>query len=60
MNFTRENALDLLKKHNKDEGHIKHALAVESSMKFFAEKMGGDVEKWGMAVVFSANNTDEM
>ena len=60
MNFTRENALDLLKKHNKDEGHIKHALAVESSMKFFAEKMGGDVEKWGMAGLLHDIDWEEM
>lgn len=60
MNFTRENALDLLKKHNKDESHIKHALAVESSMKFFAEKMGGDVEKWGMAGLLHDIDWEEM
>lgn len=60
MNFTRENALDLLKKHNKDEGHIKHALAVEASMKFFAEKMGGDVEKWGMAGLLHDIDWEEM
>lgn len=60
MNFTRENALDLLKKHNKDEGHIKHAFAVEASMKFFAEKMGGDVEKWGMAGLLHDIDWEEM
>lgn len=60
MNFTRENALDLLKKHNKDEGHFKHALAVEASMKFFAEKMGGDVEKWGMAGLLHDIDWEEM
>lgn len=60
MNFTRENALDLLKKHNNDEGHIKHALAVEASMKFFAEKMGGDVEKWGMAGLLHDIDWEEM
>ena len=60
MNFTRENALELLKKHNKDEGHIKHALAVEASMKFFAEKMGGDVDKWGMAGLLHDIDWEEM
>lgn len=49
MTKTREDALELLKKYNKDEGHIKHALAVEATMAFFAERMGGDVPLWSMA-----------
>lgn len=49
MDHTREEALELLKKYNKDDGHIKHALAVEATMAFFAEKMGGDVALWSMA-----------
>lgn len=49
MDYTRERAFELLRKHNKDEGHIKHAIAVEATMRYFAERMGGDVEKWGMA-----------
>ncbi|MDI9369605.1 MAG: HDIG domain-containing protein [Synergistaceae bacterium] len=48
MEHTREKALELLKEHNKEESHIKHAYAVEATMRFFAEKMGGDVEKWGI------------
>lgn len=60
MKFTRENALELLKSHNKDEGHIKHALAVEASMRFFAEKMGGDVEKWGMVGLLHDIDWEEM
>jgi len=44
MDITRENALALLAKHNSDE---KHALAVEATMRFFAEKMGGDPDLWG-------------
>jgi putative nucleotidyltransferase with HDIG domain len=46
---TREEALELLKKHNKDESHIKHALAVEGTMRHFARKMGGDEDMWGVA-----------
>ena len=49
MEKTRENALELLRKYNKDESHIKHALAVEAAMAYFAGKMDGDVEKWSMA-----------
>jgi putative nucleotidyltransferase with HDIG domain len=45
---TREEALALLKKHNKDESHIKHALAVEGTMRHFARRMGGDEELWGV------------
>ena len=49
MELSRDNALELLRKHNKDEGHIRHALAVEATMGFFAEKMGGDEELWKLA-----------
>ena len=45
---TREEAFELLKKHNKDDSHIKHALAVEGTMRHFARKMGGDEELWGV------------
>lgn len=43
---TREEALVLLKKHNRNEALIKHALAVEAVMAQFAGKFGEDVEKW--------------
>ena len=49
MELSRNNAFELLRKYNKDEGHIRHALAVEATMGFFAEKMGGDVERWKLA-----------
>ena len=45
---TREEALVLLKEHNKEDNHIKHALAVEGAMRHFARKMGGDEELWGV------------
>ena len=44
---TREEALALLKKYNKNESLIKHALAVEGVMRYMARKRGGDEEKWG-------------
>jgi len=49
MELLRDNALELLRKYNRDEGHIRHALAVEATMGFFAEKMGGDVARWKLA-----------
>ena len=45
---TREEAFELLKKYNKSESLINHALAVEAVMKHFAELFEEDVEKWGI------------
>jgi len=47
-NPTREEAFRLLKEYNKNESLIKHALAVEAVMRYFAEKRGEDAEKWGV------------
>ena len=44
---TREEAFALLKKYNQNEGLIKHALAVEGVMRYFARQRGEDEEKWG-------------
>ena len=44
----REQALRLLKKYNKKEGLIKHALAVEAVMIHFATQNGRDEKKWGI------------
>jgi len=44
---TREETLDLLKKYNKTESLIKHALAVEGVMRYFARQRGEDEEMWG-------------
>lgn len=45
---TREEAYQLLSEYNKSEGLIKHALAVEGVMRYFARKRGEDEEKWGV------------
>ena len=45
---TREEALELLKKYNQDEFHLKHGLTVEGTMKYFARQLGYDPEYWGM------------
>ncbi len=44
---TRDEAMTLLKKYNQSDALIKHALAVEAVMGYFAEKYGEkDLEKW--------------
>jgi predicted hydrolase (HD superfamily) len=45
---TREEAFALLKKYNQTDSLIKHALCVEGVMRYFAQKRGEDVEKWGI------------
>jgi putative nucleotidyltransferase with HDIG domain len=45
---TREDALNLLKEFNQSESLIKHALAVEAVMRYFARKRGRDEDKWGI------------
>lgn len=44
----RDEAMELLKRYNKGEGLIKHALAVEAVMRYCARKRGEDEEKWGV------------
>ena len=45
---TRKQAFELLNQYNKNESLIKHALAVESVMRYFARKRQEDEEKWGI------------
>ena len=45
----REQAFELVKKHQANENLIRHSLAVEACMREFAEKFGEDVERWGLA-----------
>lgn len=45
---TREEALKLLREYTTNENLIKHALAVEASMRSYAQKFGEDPEKWGI------------
>lgn len=49
-NITREQAMDLLKKYNKEPFHIQHALTVEGCMRYFAKELGyeDDVDFWGL------------
>ena len=48
MELNREQALDLLKKYNKEPFHIQHALTVEGVMRGFAQENGEDVDFWGL------------
>ena len=45
---SRDEALELLKQYNQNDGLIKHALAVEAVMRYLARKNGQDEEKWGI------------
>ncbi|HCC49331.1 MAG TPA: hydrolase [Elusimicrobia bacterium] len=45
----REQALQLLKAHVKNENMIKHCLASEAVMKALALRLGGDPALWGLA-----------
>jgi len=46
---TRAEAWALLTTYTAGEGLIKHALAVESAMRYYAERFSEDVEYWGSA-----------
>lgn len=48
--ITREEAWNLLTKYNKEAFHIQHALTVEATMRYFAEKLGygDDADFWAM------------
>ena len=48
MDMDREQAWALLTEHTKNEGLIKHALAVETAMRAYARKFGEDEERWGV------------
>ena len=46
--MTRDEALTIVREHIKNENLIKHMLSVEAVMRFYAEKLGEDVETWGI------------
>ena len=48
MELTREQALTLLQKYNKEPFHIQHALTVEGVLRWFAQENGEDADFWGL------------
>ena len=42
--FTREQAIELLKKYNKEPFHLLHALTVEAVMRYYAKELGYEQE----------------
>lgn len=46
--MNREEALHLVREFVKNEGLVRHMLAVEAAMRFYAGKFGGNVESWAM------------
>lgn len=45
---TRDEALALVKLHTKGDSLIRHMLGVETCMRWYAAKLGEDVELWGL------------
>ena len=45
--MTRDETLALVREFVKSESLVRHMLAVEAAMRFYAEKFGEDVETWG-------------
>jgi predicted hydrolase (HD superfamily) len=45
---TRDEAYRILTEYNQNDSLIRHALAVEGVMRYFARKRGEDEEKWGV------------
>ena len=48
MELTREQALTLLQKYNKEPFHIQHALTVEGVMRWYAQQNGENENFWGL------------
>lgn len=57
--ITREKAFDLLREYCREETLIKHSLATEAVMRALAQKMGQDLDKWGIAGLLHDLDYDE-
>lgn len=49
--LTRAAAWELLTEHTKGESLLKHAMAVEAAVRFYARKAGADEEEWGVVAL---------
>jgi len=47
--MNRDQALTLVREHVKNEALVRHMLAVEAAMRWYAEKEGADVATWSLA-----------
>ena len=47
--MTRDEALAIVREYVKNENLVRHMLAVEAAMRFYAAKLGQDAELWGAA-----------
>ncbi|HOW89923.1 MAG TPA: HDIG domain-containing protein [Elusimicrobiales bacterium] len=47
--MNREQTLELLRRHVKNENMVRHCLAAEAVMRALAARFGEDAEKWGLA-----------
>lgn len=46
--MNRAEALNIVREYVQNENLVRHMLAVEAAMRYYAEKIGEDVEVWGM------------
>ena len=46
--MNRKDAINLLKKYNTEEFHLRHSLTVEQVMRYFAKQYGYDEDFWGI------------
>jgi putative nucleotidyltransferase with HDIG domain len=51
MEVTRERAWDTLTRYTKSQALLRHALAVEASVRFYARELGEDEELWAAAAL---------
>ena len=58
MNFSRTDALSLLKKYNSDPFHLRHAYTVEAVMRWYASDLGYGVEADFWALVGLLHDVD--
>lgn len=49
--ITREQALEIVHEFVKNENLVKHMLAVEAAVRFYAKKFGEDEERWGITAL---------
>lgn len=46
--YPRSEALSIVREYVKNENLVRHMLAVEAAMRFYADKLGEDVDLWGV------------